>query len=169
MSVFEIIKKRKSIRKYAEGEIPSEHLIKILTAAQLAPSASNRQPYCFIVVQDAETRKKIGKKANFQKFIAKAGVIIVGLADPSREKWYKVDIAIAMEHMVLVATELDYGTCWIGSFDANAIKNLLNIPNDLEIVALLPIGLAAESPNVRPRKKFENLFFSEKFGNTIAY
>jgi nitroreductase len=164
MSAINVIEKRRSVRKYNEGEIPALDLMKILKAAQLAPSASNRQPYTFVVVQAAHMRKQLAENANFQSFISKAGAIIVGIGDPSREKWYKVDMGIAIEHMVLVATDLGYGTCWIGSFNEGAIKKLLDIPTKLQVVALLPIGIPAQNPGPRPRKKFEELFFSEKFG-----
>ncbi|NVM03105.1 MAG: nitroreductase family protein [Candidatus Helarchaeota archaeon] len=167
MTVIEVIETRRSIRRYKVGEIPRDDLMKILHCAQLAPSASNMQPYKFIIIQDPQIKKQIGKMANYQTFISKAAVIIIGLGDPNREKWYKVDLAIAMEHMVLVATELGYGTCWIGAFDEESIKELLKIPDDLKIVALLPIGTSNQSPPARPRKEFNELFFSERFGNQL--
>ncbi|MFX1449303.1 MAG: nitroreductase family protein [Promethearchaeota archaeon] len=167
MDVYEIIKKRRSIRSYKLGEMPKDNLMKILHSAQLAPSASNMQPYKFIIVQDTQLKKEVAKLANHQLFLSKAAVIVIALGDPNREKWYKVDLAIAMEHMVLVATELGYGTCWIGAFDEESIKKLLKIPDDLKIVALLPIGLSNQSPPARPRKEFKELFFSERFGNQL--
>lgn len=168
MTVFEIIEKRRSIRNFKEGEIPSEDLEKILKAAQLAPSASNQQPYQFVIVQDPQLKKDLGKLASQQRFISKSGAIIVGIGDLSREKWYKVDIAIAIEHMILVATELGYGTCWIGSFNEEKIKKLLNIPDNLQIIALLPIGIPDQSPEARPRKKFDELFFRDRFGEQFG-
>ena len=90
MTVFEIIEKRRSIRRYKKDEIPTDDLIKILKAAQLAPSASNKQPYKFIIVQDSQTKKQIGEFARYQTFISKAGVIIIGLGDLSRRSWIKI-------------------------------------------------------------------------------
>lgn len=163
MTLREIFEKRRSIRKYNEGTIGENQLQMLKEAAQIAPSASNRQPYQFIIVQDEELKKKVGKLASYQKFISKAAVIIVGIGDPEQEKWYKVDIAIAMQHIVLQATELGLGTCWIGSFDEEKIKDLLKIPSELNIVAMLPVGIAAQNPPARPRKSLDTLFMKNYF------
>ncbi len=167
MNVSEIIKKRKSIRKFKQGEIPLDHLKMIFQAAQLAPSASNQQPYHFIIVQDSELKKKLGKLASHQIFISDASIVIIGLGKLEREKWYKVDLTIAFQQMILQATELGYGTIWIGSFDHDKIKELFKIPIGFEIVALLPIGIADEDPPARSRKSFNELFSLNIYGNSM--
>ena len=112
MDVFEAIKVRRSIRRYKKGaEIPEEHLRKILEAARLAPSAANRQPWRFIVVRDPEVKRRLAEACRGQMFIADASVVVVALGDPSISRWYLQDPMIAVEHMVLEATELGYGTC----------------------------------------------------------
>ncbi|MHA1726474.1 MAG: nitroreductase family protein, partial [Promethearchaeota archaeon] len=145
-------------------DILPEHLKLILKAAQLSPSASNMQPYHFIIVKDPEIKKQLGKFVAHQRFIADAAIIIVGLGDLEREKWYKVDLAIAFQQMILQATELGYGSIWIGAFDEKKIKTLLKIPDRFEVIALLPIGIADQDPPARPRKSQKELFSLNEYG-----
>jgi len=169
MEVFEAIETRRSIRKYKPSNIPNEHLKKILEAARLAPSARNRQPWHFIVVQGSERKKLVAEAARNQMFLADAGVIIVALADPEvSPKWCKQDVMIAMEHVVLASTGLGYGTCWIGAFEEEQVKQLLGIPKRMAVVALLPIGVPDEKPQPKPRKDFGEIFSDEKYGKPLA-
>jgi len=164
MCAYEVILKRRSIRKYVPEPIEREALIKILEAARRAPSAGNRQPWYFIVVKDPELKKEVAKASANQMFMANADVIIVGVADPGiSPRWYEKDIMIALEHIALVATELGLGTCWIGAFNERKIKELLEIPENLKVVALMPVGVPAESPGPRPRKPLEEIVFLNKF------
>jgi nitroreductase len=106
--------------------------------------------------------------ANNQTFLADAYVIAVAAADPEvSERWCDRDTMIAVEHMVLAATALGYGTCWIGAFNEENVKNLLEIPTKLRVVALVPIGKPDETPNPRPRKEISEIFFEEEYGNPI--
>ena len=139
MNVIEAIKSRRSIRKYKSEPIPDEDLIKILEAAQLAPSAGNRQPWKFIIVKDEEIKMRLSEKANNQIWICNAGVIVAALAmdkkDPTvYERWVERDVMTAVEHMVLAAWELGYGTCWIGAFNQKEVKELLDIPKELSLI-----------------------------------
>ena len=163
MDVSEAIQKRRSIRNYEEQSISDDQLLILMRAAQLAPSASNYQPYKFIIVKDEGLKKILGELASSQNFISKAAAIFVGIGDPSREKWYKIDIAIAMEHLALQAVELGLGSCWIGSFDENKIKEILEIPPQMRIIALMPIGIPAEHPGLRPRKSLNEIFFINRY------
>jgi len=170
MDVFEAIKVRRSIRRYRPEPIPEEKLVKILEAARLAPSAGNRQPWRFVVVKDPEKKKELAKASRNQMFIADAGVVIVALADPrASARWYKLDTMIAVEHMVLEAVELGLGTCWIGAFDEEAVKKIIDAPHELSVVCLLPIGVPDESPSARPRKKPNEIFFDEVYGKPYKY
>ncbi len=169
MQVLEVIKKRRSIRRYSPGRIKDDDLRSILEAARLAPSAGNRQPWYFIVVRDESTKRRLAEAAAHQMFIADADVIVIGVSDPGRSpRWHDRDIMIAMEHMVLVATELGYGTCWIGAFNEDKVKEILNIPEQYRVIALLPIGVPAESPPPRPRRTLEDIVFSEKWGSKLT-
>jgi len=165
MEVFDAIRTRRSIRKYKSEPIPEEKLRTILEAARLAPSAGNRQPWRFIVIQNTERKKALAKVANNQTFLD-ASAIIVATGDPDvSARWYEKDPMIALEHIVLAATALGYGTCWIGAFDEDAIKHLLKIPTNVKVIALLPIGIPDETPAPRPRKEFSEIFFKEEWQN----
>jgi nitroreductase len=164
MDVFEVIRFRRSVRKYRSEPIPDEKLEMILEAARLAPSAGNRQPWRFVLVQDAERKKAVARAADNQTFLGDTAVLVVAMGDPEvSARWYEKDTMIALEHMVLAAAALGYGTCWIGAFDEDAIKRLLKIPAKMKIVALLPIGVPDEKPAARPRKEPSEIFFREQW------
>jgi len=174
MNVFEAVKTRRSIRKYKEEPIPEEHLKQILEAARLAPSAGNKQPWRFVVVKDEATRGKLGEVARQQKWISDAAVIVAALAmDPKNpevyEKWAERDVMTAVEHMVLAAWELGYGSCWIGAFTEEKVKELLAVPEGMKVIALLPIGVPNVEPGERGRKGFKELFHGEKYGNPLEF
>jgi nitroreductase len=167
MDIFEAIKTRRSIRKYKAEPIPEEKLTMIYEAAQKAPSASNRQPWHFIVVQNTKRKKSLSEAANNQTFLSEAAAIIVATGDPDiTPRWYEKDTMIALEHMVLAATALGYGTCWIGAFDEDAVKRLLKIPKKVKVVALLPIGVPDEKPASRSRKELSEIIFNEEWHPT---
>ena len=170
MEVLEAIEKRRSVREYKPSSIPQEHLKRILEAARLAPSAGNRQPWRFIIVRNHEQKKLLTKIARNQTFLEDAAVIVVALADAEASpKWFKQDVMIAIEHMVLASTSLGYGTCWIGAFKEEQTKQLLEIPERISIVALLPIGIPNEKPRPKPRKDPKEIFFEERYGNPITF
>jgi nitroreductase len=175
MDFFEAIEKRRSIRKFKPNPVAREDLKKILEAGRLAPSGGNRQPWCFIIVKDSETKRALSIAADNQNFIADADVVVTALGDPGTESkipyklsatriFHKQDPMIAIEHMVLAATALGYGTCWIGAFNEEEVKGILRIPENLVVVALLPVGVPDENPKARPRKTFAQIFFKESFG-----
>ena len=163
MEVMEAIKKRRSIRAYEEREIPEEKLRSVLEAARLAPSANNRQNWKFIVVKDKGTREKLAEAAHSQGFVGEAPVVIIACGtDPTYrmsggQLSCPVDLAIAIDHMTLKAVEEDLGTCWIGAFDAEAVKKILGIPENVAVVALLPLGYPKFQPAPTSRKDFEEV------------
>ncbi len=164
-SVLEVIKTRRSIRRYDPKPIPKEKLLAILEAARLAPSAGNRQPWRFVIVRDPERKRELAKACRRQMFIADAGVVIVALSDPrASPKWHALDTMIAVEHMVLEAVEQGLGTCWIGAFDPDEVRKVINAPSDLNVVAVLPVGYPAESPGPRPRRSLEEICYLEEYG-----
>lgn len=163
MDVFEAVAKRRSIRKYVEIDVPEDKLRLVLEAAQKAPSAGNRQEYRFIVVRDAETRERLVHAAADQGFLAEAGVVVVGCATNTERKWHAVDVAIAIDHMTLVACAQGLGTCWIGAFDEDAVKSILGIPQSVRAVMLLTLGVPAEEGRLRPRKALEELVCYERW------
>ena len=176
MDVFEAITTRKSIRSYEATSIPKEKLMKILEAARLAPSAIHVQPWHFIVVTEAERRKELSK-GMFAKFLAQTPVVIVACADTKASPdWCYIDVAIAVENMVLAATGEGLGTCWVGSFDEEKVKALLKIPINYAVVILLAVGYSREKLDVagklfkvvRGRKKLEDIISAEEYGKPLA-
>lgn len=163
MKFEEVLEKRRSIRKYKDTTIPKESILKILEAARIAPSASHRQPWHFIVVEDKETIKKLAKS----EWAAKAPVMIVGLADQvASPNWCSNDLGIALEHIVLAATNLGLGTCWMGQTGREElIKGLLDIPDNFKVIAVIPIGVPDETPAPKERKSLDAIVSWEKYGS----
>jgi nitroreductase len=170
MNVFEAIKSRRSIRSYLDKPIKQEKLLRVLEAGRLAPSAKDLQEWRFVIVKDNELRKKLAVAANNQHFIAEAPVVIVGCATlvnyvmSCGQYAYPIDLAIAMDHMTLQAVEEGLGTCWIGSFKEDEVKNLLDIPENIRIVQLLTLGYPGTVPPARARKKLEEIVCFDKWG-----
>jgi len=166
MDVREVIQARRSIRKYKDKPIPPDTIETILEMARLAPSASNRQPWEFIVVQDRSNRKKIAECCKYGSFLSECSAIIVGCGDTQvTSKWFALDTFISMEHIALAAVEEGLGTCWIGAFDEPEIRELLEIPENLKIVALMALGVPNESPEPKSRKTLSEFISYEAWGN----
>ena len=150
MDVFEAIKKRRSIRGYLDKEIESDKLTQILEAAREAPSANNKQEARYIIVKDKETREKLCEAAKGQVFVKEAPVVIACCAKTDNhvmtcgQLCYPIDVAIAIDHMTLAAADLGLGTCWVCAFDAALCRQILNLPDHLEPIALLPLGYPAD-------------------------
>ncbi|MFH1577850.1 MAG: nitroreductase family protein [Candidatus Omnitrophota bacterium] len=146
MDVMSAIKQRYSVRSYKPCDVEEEKLKGVLEAARLAPSASNRQEWRFIVVRDKVVRKRLAEAARNQAFVGQAPVVIVCLAVTDNhimtcgQLCYPIDVAIAIEHMALKATEEGMGTCWIGAFYEDRVKEILGIPQDIRVVELLTLG-----------------------------
>jgi len=164
MEVFDAIRTRRSIRSYKNTPVEKEKLLKVLEAARLAPSAVNFQPWTFIVVTDTVVKQKL--KASYQsEWFVSAPVIIVACAHPSKawkkfdgEEYWKVDVAIAMQNLILAAWEEGLGTCWIGAFKEDEAKRVLGVPTDVRIVAMTPLGYPAEEKGpVSNRKPFKEI------------
>jgi len=159
----EVIETRRSIRKYKNTPISKEKINKILEAARIAPSAGHRQPWHFIVVENKETIKKLAKR----EWAAEAPVMIVGLADQEASpRWCINDLGIAFEHIVLAATDLGLGTCWMGqSKREELVKSLLDIPDKFRVIALTPLGVSDETPDSKDRKSLDDIVSWEKYGS----
>lgn len=169
MEVREAIEKRRSVRAYEDKPIPEEKLRRVLEAARLAPSASNQQPWKFVVVQDVESRKKLARAAGNESFVGEAPVVIAAVALRTDHIMrcgvhsYPVDLAIAVDHMTLAAVEEGLGSCWIGAFSQEEVKRILNIPKQYMVVALLPMGYPAEAGGLKSRKPLETIVSYETF------
>jgi len=157
------IKNRRSIRKYKSKELPPELLAEILEAARLAPSGANKQPWQLVAVTDKERRKELVPICKEQKFVGDCSVFIAGI-DDSAQKWVRVDLAIAMEHIALAAVEKGLGTCWIGAFDQEKMNAFLEVPKGFNVTVGMTLGYPDETPDARPRKELKELVHWNKFG-----
>ena len=169
MDVFSAISQRSSVRAYKATEIEEDKLRKILEAARLSPSAGNRQEWKFILVKDRETRKKLAEAACGQSFVGEAPVVIVACGTESKsmmecgQPTHTVDVSIACAYMILQAYELGLGTCWIGAFKEDPVKNILMIPKHVRVVAMTPLGYPDESAPQKSRKRLDQVVCSEKY------
>lgn len=160
MDFVKVVEKRRSIRRYRADPVPDDLIKEILESARVAPSAGNRQPCHFIVVKDVEKKKALG----LREWAAEAPVIVVGCTDPSLSPtWHLVDLAIAFEHIILAATNLGLGTCWMGRLEDETIKKSLSIPDPIKVVAVTPLGYPAEVAGPKERKKLSEMVHYEKF------
>lgn len=169
MDVFEAMESRRSIRKYLTKDVEQDKIDKIIESARIAPSAANRQEWKFIVVKDQSTRDQLVEACNGQSFVAQAPVFIAACSTeservmPCGQYAYTVDLSIALSFMILEATELGLGTCWLGAFDEAKVKSVLNIPEDIRLVGLTPVGYPDENPDPRPRKSLDEIICHEKW------
>ena len=164
MEVKTAIENRRSIRKYKAKPIPQSVLLELLEAARLAPSGANRQPFQLIVVTDPVKKKGLVPLCKNQAFVDEASVFIAGIDDP-QQKWSKVDLSIALDHLSLAAVEKGLGTCWVGAFDPEKLAEYLGVPKDKVITVCMSLGYPDESPDARSRKPIKDITYWNKYGN----
>lgn len=164
MSLVDVVLSRRSIRRYEQREIPKDVLNRILEAGRQAPSAANRQPWHFIVLTDSEIKKELSKGL-FNRHIKNSAFTIVGCAYTGfiDRKWSIVGTSIALQNMVVAAWAMGVGSCWIGDFKEDKVKQLLNIPDKWKVVALVSFGYPAEKPKAKRRKPIEKIVSFNKF------
>ncbi|GAK49008.1 nitroreductase [Candidatus Moduliflexus flocculans] len=169
MEFYELIRKRYSVRAYQSTPIEEETLQRVLEAAVLAPTAANRQSFQIIVV------KTIGKEEQLKAvypnpWFAQAPLVVCACGLP-QQNWVRrdgknyvdVDVAIMMDHLILAAANEGLGTCWIGAFDPNPLRKLLDLPLDVEPIVLTPLGYPADQPNSKRRKPVSELVRYERW------
>lgn len=179
--MIESIENRRSIRKYLDKPIEDEKIIQLIESGRLAPSGSNTQPWHFVIVKSEWTRQKLAEVSHNQKWMLAAPILIVCVADirvrisdeihltldeqsPQEEvKQIIRDTSIAMEHILLEASNLGLGTCWVAWFTQEEIRPILNIPSDKYVVGIITVGYADEEPKARPRKKIEEIIHYENW------
>jgi len=180
MKFDQILRRRRSTRSFDSRPVTEKDVISMVEAARLAPSACNSQTWRFVTVTRREIIRKICHEAMRpvipNRWLEQAPLVFVGCSQldvianrigsgVTGIEYYQIDLGIAMEHMVLKATELGLGTCWIGWFDESTLKKILEIPNKIKVSALLAVGYPKdESPKKRKRKPLEKIVFSEKWG-----
>jgi nitroreductase len=171
MEVLEAIKNRRSVRSYDTRPIAPESYQQLQAALRYAPSACNFQPWRFILVEEAALREKVAQACKGQMWMAQAPVIVVacGFAEQAYQKMggygnsVDIDLGIALDHLSLAAVAEGLGTCWIGAFHEPQVKELLSIPAEAKVVALMPVGYPASEELNHPvqenkRKKAKEVF-----------
>jgi len=170
MEFMDVIRARRSIRKYRPDPVPQAEIEYVLEAARLAPSWANSQCWHFVVVTDPQVKEAVAQAGN--SWTAQAPALIVACADPTKpgtkgdQPYYMLDIGIAMEHLILAATDRGLGTCWIGAFKEDVAKEALGVPASIRVVAFTPLGYPAEAPGPRERKPLRQIVSYNRYGGT---
>ena len=164
MELSELISKRYSVRAYKSDPVEDDKLAKVLEAARLAPTAANRQPIKLLVLHTAGRETELSGLYHRSWFI-QAPVLIVACGLPSQgwvrgydqSNFTQFDVAIVMDHLILAATNLGLGTCWIASFDPKIVRQILRLPDEVEPVVIVPLGYPADEPGPKTRKPLSDL------------
>jgi len=182
MDMLELIKSRRSIRKFKTDRISEEALNILLEAVRWAPSWANTQCWELVIVRDPEVKTQLSKTLSpgnpATEAIAIAPVVIVACAkkgisgyykgQPSTDKgdWYMFDVALAMQNLVLTAHALGLGTVHVGAFDAKEVERILHVPPDIVVVEMIPVGIPQREVSPPPRKELSQFVYYERYGRT---
>ncbi|HAF29380.1 MAG TPA: nitroreductase [Bacteroidales bacterium] len=173
MAFIDLAKQRYSSRKYLDKPVERETLLKVLEAGRVAPSAKNKQPWHFVIITQDESLKKI-RECYQREWLQTAKCIIVVCGD-HREAWRRadgkihtdIDVAITIDHITLAATDLSLATCWICKFDVLKCAEIMELPEGVEPIALIPIGYPADKTDVNRhdqlRKPLDEIVHWDKF------
>ncbi|MBC8357492.1 MAG: nitroreductase family protein [Candidatus Aminicenantes bacterium] len=181
LSFLQLVRSRRSIRRYLDKPVEREKVLTCIEAARLAPSADNVQPWRFLILDEPDLRTKFAKEVfsgiySISKFAVKAPMLILILArldiianrigkQIQNISYYYIDIGIAGEHIVLQAEELGLGTCWIGWFNPRKARKFLKIPRKYKIVSLMAVGYYEKKPSRdRKRKALQEITWFNKIG-----
>ena len=181
LSFLQLVRSRRSIRRYLDKPVEREKVLTCIEAARLAPSADNVQPWRFLILDEPDLRTRFAKAVfsgiySISKFAVKAPVLILILArldiianrigkQIQNISYYYIDIGIAGEHIVLQAEELGLGTCWVGCFNPRKARKFLKIPRKYKIVSLMAVGYYEKKPSKdRKRKALQEIAWFNKIG-----
>ncbi|MBN2409499.1 MAG: nitroreductase family protein [Candidatus Aminicenantes bacterium] len=169
----DLVRRRRSVRRYLDRPVEREKIIACLEAARLAPSAENVQPWRFLVIDDPDIKERFSSAAfsgiyRFSRFAAKAPVIILILGRPDllanrigkqiqSVSYYLIDVGIAGGHLALQAEELGLGTCWIGWFNGRKARKFFRIPRRYKMICLMAMGYTERKPRERNRKPLSDI------------
>ena len=168
MDVSKAIRTRYSCRQYQDKPLEQDKLAAVLEAARQAPSAKNLQDWRLVVVTDKQTKRKLAAAANNQTFLEEAGAIVVACTVSDHvmrcgQAVGPIDVAIALEHICLQATELGLATCWIGSFYPDKVKTIVGIPDNVTIIELMALGYPTDAPKEHRRESIDRVVNFEKW------
>ena len=164
MDVYQAIRTRVAIRGFKPDPVPEPTVRRILWAARWAPSQRNRQPWHFIVIREKEAMHKIGALASSGGYIAQAPMAIAVVMEGPRMAQF--DAARAIENMMLTAWAEGVGTCYVGGIDRDAVKEMLGVPGEMELITVMPYGYPtdAEKAKSKRRKSLSEIAHRERFG-----
>ena len=163
MDFFEVVKRRASVRSFEPGGVSAQELQKIVDAGRRAPSGYNRQPWSFIIIQDQETIKELG---DVQGCISGADAAIGVVVDAAASPYWVEDASAAIENMLLAIVALGYDSLWVEGFllkKEKKMKQLLQVPDEMRLLAILPVGLAAERAEQAPKRPLEDMVHWERY------
>ena len=169
MESSELIRRRYSVRTYKPDPVPDEVLAKVLEAACLAPTACNKQAFQLVVIKTKGREEEL-MRLYPRSWLSQAPLVIVACGLPDKnwkrrdgKNYNDVDVAIAMDHLVLAATDQGLGTCWVAAFDPGEAKKILALPKGVEPVVLTPLGYAADEPKPKQRRPLPELIRHERW------
>lgn len=179
MQFYDVIKSRSSVKEFKSTPVDKDSLARAINSAMMSPSWKNNTSYKFILVDDPREKDLIAESIindnnESARSVKQAPIVAVVVADPSKsgvvedKEYYLVDSAIAMEHFMLAATNEGYGTCWIGAFDEDKIRQILSIPNSNRVVAMTPIGKTSEEPQHHDKKDVREYVFLNRWGDSYT-
>jgi nitroreductase len=173
VDVFEAVKGRRSVRSFRRDDVSFEDVAKLLEAARWAPSAGNIQPWEFLIVKKPDTKKRLAAAAWEQSFIEEAPVVIVVCANENRSSqrygergktlYCIQDTAAAIQNIHLAAYSLGLGTCWVGAFKEEEVRQVLNVPQGVRPVSIIPVGYPARSASARSRRPMNEVVHEETY------
>lgn len=171
MNFQNLLQHRYSVRGYKSKSVDAGLLNQVLTAAQFAPTAANRQPFKLIVIHTQGKQEDI-QRIYDRDWFSNAPIVICACGMPDQgwvradgKLYLDVDIGIVMDHVSLAAADLGLGTCWVASFDVAAARDILKIPSEVEPIAMMSLGYPADLPGAKERKSLEELIWYETWGN----
>lgn len=170
MNFDELIQSRFSARTYSNRIVEKDTIIEIIEAARIAPSAVNYQPWVFIVLTDKDILDNF-KEVYPREWFKAAPACIIVCADYNQswkrkndgKEFAEIDIAIATDHLILKATEMGLGTCWVCNFDAKLAKSKLGLPDNIEPLVIVPLGYSNEKAKTKERKLFNDIVHWQKY------
>jgi nitroreductase len=165
MTCIDKVLNRRSIRRFKNEPVSEDVMNRILEAGRRAPSATNRQPWHFVVVRD-QAAKEACTFRGFNRFAVEAPFIVVGLyrrSEAIMEKFSLMDVTIALQNMVVAASVEGVGSCWMGAFDEGKLRDALKVPEDAMIVGAVAFGMPDETPNQPPKKQLSEIVHFDRW------
>lgn len=179
MEFYQVIENRNSANKFSDEPVDKDSLVRIINAAMKSPSWKNNTSYRIVFVDDIMLKETLAQAIlndtdEMEEALKQAPIVAVVVGDSDQsgtvegKEYYLVDGAIAMQQLILAATNEGYGTCWLASIDEDKVKQALKIPQNYNIIAMTPIGKAEKYKSPNPKKDVKEHVFLNNFGEPIT-